>query len=324
MNSFAAHIAPICGCATSMRRTLNAPTITFSTQKSSRVENTLQPKNRTPARGMRFAATSTRALGESRKARRSGRGEVKVHYDVEWRRCRQGLAGPAAGEDLGGVSDSTKRLAVVGISGSPSPTSKSRVLVEYALAQLAARGATNQLVDLAAPPAEPLLGAGRGDRGGNARWDRRGGDPGVPSDVQRAVEGVLRPPAAGQPDREDRRAAGDGPWPRACTFHRPRAPPVVRESRGYRDSGRGVRDQPAVHRRQAESRATRSREPGGSGSPGPRYGRAIRTRPPRHMSSPITWCTAGPSRRSRPPGLSLWGRHRGFRGETLANGTAAS
>src|SRR6266568_3204558 len=146
MNSFAAHIAPICGCATSMRRTLNAPTITFSTQKSSRVENTLQPKNRTPARGTRFAATSSRALGESRKARRSGTGEVKLHYDVEWRRRRQGLAGPAGGEDLAGVSDSTKRLAVVGISGSPSPTSKSRVLVEYALAQLAARGATTQLV----------------------------------------------------------------------------------------------------------------------------------------------------------------------------------
>src|SRR6266581_6512103 len=160
MNSFAAHIAPICGCATSMRRTLNAPTITFSTQKSSRVENTLQPKNRTPARGTRFAATSTRALGESRRGGRFGMGEVKVHYDVEWRRRRQGLAGSAGGEDLAGVSDLTKRLAVVGISGSPSPTSKSRVLVEYALAQLAARGATTQLVDLAAVPAEPLLGRG--------------------------------------------------------------------------------------------------------------------------------------------------------------------
>src|ERR1041385_1719714 len=124
MSSFTAHIAPSCGCATSMRRTLNAPTITFSTQKSSRVENTLQPKNRTPARGTRFAATSTRALGEGRKARRSGRGEVKVHYDVEWRRRRQGLAGPAAGEDLAGVSDSTQRLAVVGISGSPSKRSE--------------------------------------------------------------------------------------------------------------------------------------------------------------------------------------------------------
>src|SRR5256886_12441409 len=34
------------------------------------------------------------------------------------------------------------------------------MLVEYALAQLAARGATTQLVDLAALPAEPLLGRG--------------------------------------------------------------------------------------------------------------------------------------------------------------------
>src|SRR5438132_13709489 len=85
MNSFAAHITPICGCATSMRRTLNAPTITFSTQKSSRVENTLQPKNRTPASGTKFAATSTRALGESRRGGRSGTGEDTVHYDVEWR-----------------------------------------------------------------------------------------------------------------------------------------------------------------------------------------------------------------------------------------------
>ena len=58
------------------------------------------------------------------------------------------------------MSDSPQRLAAVGISGSPSATSKSRVLVEYALAQLAARGATTQLVDLAALPAEPLLGRG--------------------------------------------------------------------------------------------------------------------------------------------------------------------
>src|SRR3989454_9359394 len=164
MNSFAAHITPICGCATSMRRTLNAPTITFSTQKSSRVENTLQPKNRTPARGTRFAATSTRALGESRKARRSGTGEVTVHYDVEWRRRRQGLAGSAGPGDLGGVSDAPQRLAAVGISGSPSATSKSRVLVEYALAQLAAGGAATQMVDLAGLPADPLLGRGASAR----------------------------------------------------------------------------------------------------------------------------------------------------------------
>ena len=58
------------------------------------------------------------------------------------------------------MSASTKGLAVVGIAGSPSPTSKSRVLVEYALGRLAAHGATTRLVDLAALPAEPLLGRG--------------------------------------------------------------------------------------------------------------------------------------------------------------------
>jgi FMN reductase len=58
------------------------------------------------------------------------------------------------------VGDSTKRVAVVGLSGSPSATSKSRLLVEYALAQLAARGAATQLVDLATLPADALLGRG--------------------------------------------------------------------------------------------------------------------------------------------------------------------
>jgi len=58
------------------------------------------------------------------------------------------------------VSDATKGLAAVGISGSPSATSKTRLLVEYALGRLAARGATTQLVDLATLPAEPLLGRG--------------------------------------------------------------------------------------------------------------------------------------------------------------------
>jgi len=58
------------------------------------------------------------------------------------------------------VSDLPQKLAAVGISGSPSATSKSRVLVEYALGQLAARGATTQLVDLAALPADALLGRG--------------------------------------------------------------------------------------------------------------------------------------------------------------------
>ncbi len=83
-----------------------------------------------------------------------------MHYDVEWRRRRQGLAGPAGETDLAGVSASTKGLAAVGISGSPSATSKSRLLVEYAMAQLTALGATTRLVDLAALPADALLGRG--------------------------------------------------------------------------------------------------------------------------------------------------------------------
>ena len=58
------------------------------------------------------------------------------------------------------MTASTTGLAAVGISGSPSATSKSRVLVEYALAQLAAGGATTHLVDLVALPAEGLLGRG--------------------------------------------------------------------------------------------------------------------------------------------------------------------
>ena len=58
------------------------------------------------------------------------------------------------------MSVSTTDLVAVGISGSPSTTSKSRLLVEYALSRLAARGATPHLVDLAALPAEPLLGRG--------------------------------------------------------------------------------------------------------------------------------------------------------------------
>ena len=65
-----------------------------------------------------------------------------------------------AREDLARVSNVRNDLAVVGLSGSPSASSKSRVLVEYALARAAARGARTQLVDLAALPAEALLGRG--------------------------------------------------------------------------------------------------------------------------------------------------------------------
>jgi FMN reductase len=58
------------------------------------------------------------------------------------------------------VSNVRNDLAVVGLSGSPAASSKSRVLVEYALARAAARGARAQLVDLAALPADALLGRG--------------------------------------------------------------------------------------------------------------------------------------------------------------------
>jgi FMN reductase len=50
---------------------------------------------------------------------------------------------------------------VLGISGSPSGTSKSRLLVDYALTRLAAGGAATEFVDLATLPAEPLLGRGQ-------------------------------------------------------------------------------------------------------------------------------------------------------------------
>src|SRR5207249_11212790 len=56
------------------------------------------------------------------------------------------------------VNDSSRGRAAVGISGSPSSSSKSRMLVEYALARLAARGAVTELVDLATLPADALLG----------------------------------------------------------------------------------------------------------------------------------------------------------------------
>jgi FMN reductase len=52
---------------------------------------------------------------------------------------------------------------VVGISGSPSARSKSRTLLEHALAALAERGATPSLIDLASLPADALLGRRRSD-----------------------------------------------------------------------------------------------------------------------------------------------------------------
>jgi FMN reductase len=54
----------------------------------------------------------------------------------------------------------SQTVRVVGISGSPSPVSKSRVLVETVLGAFAGRGATTTLIDLAALPADALLGRG--------------------------------------------------------------------------------------------------------------------------------------------------------------------
>lgn len=54
----------------------------------------------------------------------------------------------------------SRRVRVAGVSGSPSPVSKSRVLVETALAAFAGRSAETALIDLAALPADALLGRG--------------------------------------------------------------------------------------------------------------------------------------------------------------------
>jgi FMN reductase len=53
---------------------------------------------------------------------------------------------------------SGERVLAVGISGSPSASSKSRTLLELALAQLAAQGVATRLVDLATLSADGLLG----------------------------------------------------------------------------------------------------------------------------------------------------------------------
>ena len=52
-------------------------------------------------------------------------------------------------------------IDAVGISGSPGARSKSRTLLEHALAALAARGASTTLIDLASLPADALLGRRR-------------------------------------------------------------------------------------------------------------------------------------------------------------------
>jgi FMN reductase len=54
--------------------------------------------------------------------------------------------------------EARERLTAVGISGSPSARSKSRTLLEVALAELELHGAETQLVDLGTLPADGLLG----------------------------------------------------------------------------------------------------------------------------------------------------------------------
>lgn len=52
-------------------------------------------------------------------------------------------------------------LQAIGLSGSPSPNSRSRILVENVLAQLATLGVTTKLLDLSELPADALLGRRR-------------------------------------------------------------------------------------------------------------------------------------------------------------------
>ena len=56
------------------------------------------------------------------------------------------------------MTDVVEGIASVGISGSPSPASRSRALLGAALAALERRGIATREVDLAALPAEALLG----------------------------------------------------------------------------------------------------------------------------------------------------------------------
>ncbi len=62
------------------------------------------------------------------------------------------------------MTDVVESIAAVGISGSPSPASRSRALLGRALAALERRGVATREVDLAALPAEPLLGRGTDER----------------------------------------------------------------------------------------------------------------------------------------------------------------
>ena len=59
------------------------------------------------------------------------------------------------------MTDVVEGIQAVGISGSPSPTSRSRTLLGLGLAALERRGVATRAVDLASLPADALLGRGR-------------------------------------------------------------------------------------------------------------------------------------------------------------------
>lgn len=59
---------------------------------------------------------------------------------------------------MGAPFDTLDAIRVVGVSGSPSATSRSRVLLEHALGVLERHGGRTQRFDLAACPADALLG----------------------------------------------------------------------------------------------------------------------------------------------------------------------
>lgn len=59
------------------------------------------------------------------------------------------------------MSQERKSLVAVGLSGSPSPNSRSRILLEHTLAHLAEHNVSTQLLDLSELPADALLGRRR-------------------------------------------------------------------------------------------------------------------------------------------------------------------
>src|SRR5205809_2234681 len=307
MNSFAAHIAPICGCATSMRKTLSAPTITFSSQKSSRVAKTVQPKNTTPASGARFAATSTRALGESRRARRAGAGGVTAPQ-----RCNAAKAPPGACRPRrrGGSCRRERFDQGVGRGGDlRQPVQHIQVAHAGGIraGAASAAGRNDPAGGSGYPPRRAVARPGNespgdgGARGGEPRGDRRRGDAGVPRHLQRAAQTLLRSATAGQPGGQGRRADRDGAWGRPFPGGGPRPAAAVREAGRHGGGERRVRDELAVSGREARSRAAAGGGPGGARSAGARYGRPARTSPTRHMSNPATCRAARCSRWATTP-----------------------